>query len=111
MKKPLKNYKQQGQLVSLSEKYHYDESEDKLHIQRVQDVQPILEDNRRLLNDNQGFKSEIFNKKASIPMVILEAWLKEKGITYQEFSVNDKILKRFLNDPDNAFCLCKKGKL
>ena len=97
--------------MSLSEKYHYDESEDKLHIERVQDVQPILEANKRMLNDNQGFKSEVFNKKASIPMVVLLGWLQDKGITYQEFMGNDKILKRFLNDPDNAFCLCKKGRV
>jgi len=95
----------------LFDRLHYDNSEDKLHIERVQDVQPILESNKRLLNDNSGFKSEVFNKKASIPLVVLLAWLKDKGITYQEFMGNDKVLKRFLNDPDNSFCLCKKGKV
>lgn len=97
--------------MSVFEKYHYDHKEDKLHIERVQDVQPILDANKRAQNDARGFKSEIFNKKASIPLIVLEKWLADKGITYQEFMGNDKVLKRFLNDPDNAFCLTRKGKV
>ncbi len=95
----------------LDSKFHYDESEDKVHIERTQDVEPILEANKRQYNDNQGFKSEIFNKKASIPLVVLLKWCQEKGITYQEFMGDEKILKRFLNDPDNRFCLTKPGKV
>ena len=97
--------------VSISDKYHYDEKEDKLHIETVQDVQPILEANKRAFNDAREFKSEVFNKKASIPMVILLSWLDNKGITYREFTMDDSILKRFLNDPDNKFCLTRKGKV
>ena len=98
-------------MSGVSETYHYDEATDKLHITRTQDVQPILEANKRAFNDARGFKSEVFNKKASIPLVILEKWLADKGITYQEFTIDDKILKRFLNDPDNKFCLTRKGKM
>lgn len=97
--------------MSLSEKYYYDETEDKLHIERVQDVQPILDQNKRAFNDAGSFKSEVFNKKASIPVVVLLQWLQKKGITYQEFMGNDKVLKRFLNDPDNKFCLTRPGKV
>ncbi len=97
--------------MSISETYHYDHATDKMHIRREQDVTAILEANKRAFNDARGFKSEVFNKKASIPIMVLEAWLKEKGIKYAEFMVDDKILKRFLNDPDNAFCLTRKGRV
>jgi len=97
--------------VSIFDKYHYDEKEDKLHIETVQDVQPILEANKRAFNDAREFKSEVFNKKASIPMTIMLAWLKEKGISYREFMIDDTILRRFLNDPDNKFCLTRPGKV
>lgn len=97
--------------MSLSEKYHYDWKTDSVTIERVQDVEPILEANKRAFNDAANFKSETFNKKASIPIGILEMWLKDKGITYQEFMIDDSILKRFLNDPDNKFCLCRPGKV
>lgn len=107
----LASYRTPVQSVSISEKYHYDQLTDKLHIERVQDVQPILEANKRAQNDAGNFKSEVFNKKASIPLIVLEKWLADKGITYQEFMGNDKVLKRFLNDPDNSFCLTRKGKV
>ena len=44
-------------------------------------------------------------------MVVLEKWLQEQGITYREFMANPKVVKRFVNDPDNKFCLCRPGKL
>lgn len=97
--------------MSLFERYHYDQLEDKLHIERVQDVEPILEANKRAYNDAGAFKSEIFNKKAEIPLVVLLQWLQAKGITYNEFMTDDKLLRRFLNDPDNRFCLTRPGKV
>lgn len=97
--------------VSLFSKHHYDATEDKLHIERVQDVQPILEANKRAYNDAGAFKSEVFNKKAEIPLVVLLQWLQTRGISYQEFMGDDAILRRFLNDTDNKFCLTRPGKV
>lgn len=97
--------------MSLSTKHHYDQLEDKLHIERVQDVQPILEANKRAYNDAGSFKSEIFNKKAEIPLVVLLQWCQKRGISYHEFMNDDSILRRFLNDPDNRFCLTRPGKV
>jgi len=82
-----------------------------MHIERVQNVQPILEQNKRAFNDSGSFKSEIFNKKAEIPLIILEKWLQDKGIKWDECMNDDKILRRFLNDPDNKFCLTRPGKV
>lgn len=92
-------------------KLHHDDIEDKLHIERVQDVEPILEANKRAYNDAGAFKSETFNKKAEIPLTILLSWCQAKGITYQEFMTDNSILRRFLNDPDNRFCLTRPGKV
>jgi len=97
--------------VSISETYHYDEAEDRLHIHRVSDAQPIIEANKRAFNDAGSFKSEVFNLKARIDPIHLEGWLRMKGISYQEFMSSEKLLKRFLNDPDNKFCLTRKGKI
>jgi hypothetical protein len=97
--------------VSLSKNYHYDWKTGDVKIETVQDVEPILEANKRAYNDNNAKKSEIFNKKATIPLVVLEKWLADKGITYREFMIDEKLVKRFVNDPDNRFCLCKPGKM
>lgn len=105
------NSQKRVRFVSLYEKYHYDESEDKLHIERVQDATAILEANKTAFNNPGAFKSEVFNKKAEIPVILLENWLKTKGISWEECMGNDKILRRFLNDPDNKFCLTRPGKV
>ena len=97
--------------MSISDKFHYDQKTGGFAIETVQDVEPILEANKRAFNDAREFKSEVFNKKASIPMVVLMKWLADKGITYREFSIDNSILKRFINDPDNKFCLTRPGKI
>lgn len=91
------------------DKFHIED--EKLIIETVQDVEPILEANKRAQLENTGrFKSETFNHKARIPNVIWQKWCNDNGITYHEFMNNDKVLKRFLEDPDNAFCLTRKNK-
>lgn len=97
--------------MSLNKKWHYDHSTGAVHVETIQDVQPILEANKRAYNDAREFKSEIFNKKASIPLVVLEKWLQDKGISYREFMNDPTMVKRFVNDPDNKFCLCRPGKM
>lgn len=97
--------------MSVTEKLIVDPSEDKLHIVYEQDVEPILEANKRAFNDAPTrFKSEVFNHKARIPNVIWQKWCNEKGISYQEFLSNPKVLRRFLQDPDNSLCLTRAGK-
>jgi len=99
-------------MTEIVEKLHYDESEDRLIIEQVQDVQPILEANKRALNESEGkFHSEVFNKVASIPETLALKWCREKGITYQEFLANPKVLMRFLQDPDMKKCLTTTAKL
>lgn len=95
----------------MRESYHYDDADDRLTIQTVQDVEPVLEANKRAFNDNHGYKSEVFNKKAEIPDVIWMKWCDDNGIPRKEFCSNQKVLRRFLNDPANKFCLCKPGKV
>lgn len=92
-------------------KYHYDELEDKLIIEKVQDVEPILEANKKALNEDNNFTSEVFNHVARIPIVCIEKWCNEKGIKYNEFMGDTNLLKLFLNDPDNKFLRTKAGRI
>ena len=95
----------------MKETFHYDDATDTATIQTVQDVEPILKANKKAFNSAGAYKSEVFNKKASIPNVIWMQWCKEKGIKPQEFFSNTEVLKRFLNDPENKFCLTRPGKV
>ena len=93
-------------------RYHYDDSEDKLIIETLQDVEPILNANKRQYDvDNRRFKSETLNHVARIPLVVIEKWCREKGMSYETFMADTEMLKRFLNDPDNKFLRTKPGKI
>lgn len=91
--------------------FHYDESTDTAVIKSVQDVEPILEANKRAFNDSGGYKSEVMNHKARIPEVIALKWCNDNGVKYQEFLSDPNIMRRFLNDPDNKAWLTRPGRV
>jgi hypothetical protein len=90
--------------MSVQTFFHHDKAERLLTVQRVQDVEPILERNHALRSQSQ--KSDFMRHKASIPNVIYESWfneynegrsppdLKMFGPEFAEF------VNRKLNDPD-----------
>jgi len=93
----------------LHERLHYEESEDKMYFETVQDVEPILEANKRAFDvDAKTHKSETMNHVARIPMVVIEAHYRKTGCDLMKDS---KALMKFLNDPENRFLRTKPGKL
>ena len=91
---------------------HYGESDDALTIERVQDVEPILNANKAQFNaSDKSFKSETFNHVARIPTVLAELWCKKRGISFSTFIEDPAILRTFLNDPENKFLRTKPGKI
>lgn len=88
---------------------HYDASERTFTFERLQDVEPIIENNKRLQNEPQ--RSDWGRHVASIPNVIIERWINEDGVNYlalpgPEFA---KLIKRKLRDPD--WMWLRTGKL
>lgn len=70
---------------------HYDESEDKTYIGRVQDCEPIVENNKRLQTMNDGYSpSRELRRVASIPLTVFENWLKADGLTWPAYCSMDK---------------------
>jgi|TARA_R100000951_G_C2583966_1_gene162801 hypothetical protein len=69
-----------------------------------QDAEGILNNNKELLN-NYGDKLTFGKQQhgmrvASIPVGIWEKWMKETNGAIEKDS---KLMKKYLNDPDNAF--------
>jgi hypothetical protein len=89
-------------------KFHYDEMEDKLTVERVQDVEPIIEYNKALANDAPTNWRGDMHRVASIPFVIIEKHKNETGVDLMKDEV---ALRRFLNDPDNRMFRTKLGRL
>lgn len=78
-----------------------------LTINRVQDVEPILDNNKRLQNEPQDRRSP-FRHIASIPAIILERWLNEehqRGNRLMRWGSKefDEMVARKLRDPDWKF--------
>ncbi|RTE91907.1 hypothetical protein [Bradyrhizobium sp. LVM 105] len=86
--------------MTVSTLYHADGS--KIVIERVQDVEPILEHNKTLQTLEQ--RSDWGRHVASVPNVILEKWLNEewdRGNINMQFGSDEffQMVERKLQDP------------
>ena len=79
---------------------HLDRSEKKIHFERIQDVEPILDHNKALQSMPQ--KSDFMRHIATIPCVILEKWANEDGVNIFKMPREDysRYLRKKLNDPE-----------
>ena len=60
----------------VSTEYHFDDNQ--VVINRVQDIEPILSNNKNMYTHNDGYSpSRELKRIARIPMVVLELWAKE----------------------------------
>ena len=91
------------------ERFHSDDGE-RFHIEKIQDVEPILNRNQALRNHNDGFNSDRTGRRiASIPMVIYHQWLQE-GFDALD-PANDAELRRRLSSSDWMKLRTSEGRL
>jgi GTP-sensing pleiotropic transcriptional regulator CodY len=86
-------------------KFNYDHSTDNVVLENVQDVAPLLELNKKELNNDSMYGTQSNNgmrKVASIPLVVIEKWKRELGVDIMNKNDWPKI-KQLLNDPENRF--------
>ncbi len=82
-------------------KLHYEEQGDRLIIESIQDVEPILNRNLELQKDTSLTRGKDMRYVASIPNIVVEQWMKE-GINI--FKKEDwKKVKAKLNDPNYKY--------
>ena len=92
------------------------ESDGKLTINNQQNVNPLLERNKRLYTANSGYTpSRDFKRIASIPPIILEIWTKEHNGSRNWFALpketQNKILKTKLNSSEFKYFRTAEGSL
>lgn len=85
--------------------FHVDDG--KIIARRVQDVEDIIENNKRLQNEPQSRKSDL-RHLASIPNVLIERWINEEyargNVGLRMFTAEfDQLVERKLRDPEWAF--------
>lgn len=101
-------------VLGTTEFFHYDHFTGDVHIETVQDVEPILDWNKELANDTdrtqKGIKEGMWHY-ASIPIVVQLRWLNDYGMEAWPMKPgNEKLLFMLLNDPDWRY-LKSTGKI
>ena len=95
-----------------------DNDKDGIIQKRSLDIEPIIENNKKLFNQNDGYSPDKGLKRiASIPVVILEIWCKEyhkdqnKGNWFElPQEIQKKILREKLNSSDFKYFKTSEGK-
>jgi hypothetical protein len=109
-----KRFVEQDGLVKTT--YHSDDMNRQVVIERNVDYKPIIEHNKKMYNQNDGYsKSRDLKRVASIPTLVLELWTKEYNGTGNWFAlpkdVQTKILKKKLNSSEFQYFRTAPGRL
>ena len=94
-------------------KFKYDHNEDKVILQNVQDVEPLLELNKKEALGDSMYGPQSCNgmrEVASIPLIMIEKWKRELGIDIYDKNDWPKI-KQLLNDPEYRFLRTHESKI
>jgi len=92
------------------ERLSFDASENRFTLQLSGDIENVIERNKALANQNDGYSpSREWRRVASIPLVLVEMWKKIYG-TNPLAKGNEKLLRRLLNDPDLRGLRTSPGK-
>ena len=83
--------------------HFYDEQSDSLIVKYQDDVEAVIDSNRRAQNDFTGFNGSDFHKVAEIPSILIIKWLNEEGLNFYQKEGFEAILKKKLNNPEYAY--------
>ena len=94
----------------LNTEFDSDALDDAVTIRRVQDVEPIIENNKALFKSGDGYTpSRDLKRIASIPLSVIEEWMKE-GVNI--FDPNcAAAIRRKLNDPQYLYLRTAPGRV
>jgi len=93
-------------LTGVTEWAHIDEMSDECAIQHTQDVEPIIERNKRLQNEGPNMSADkSLHWIGSIPLVIAHKWIVEDGINWLALPKPEmrSYVNRKLSDPDYRY--------
>lgn len=86
------------------------EEDGKTIFERVQDCDPIAERTKALHNEGLHGSSEM-RLAASLPMVLVERYCNNAGISFAEFMQGEEHIRRMVNDPSLSHFRVWPGKV
>lgn len=84
-------------MSTVTTKLHHDG--DKVHVQRAQDCQPIL-DSAAALRSNVLTGTSDFRHVGRIPSAVLEMWLNEEGVALSDTEAVKEVIRKKLQSGD-----------
>ena len=97
--------------AGIAETLHFDDSENTFTINRTDDIEPVINANKRAQVDGDGFSpSREMRHVARIPVVVYQEWCRREGVDVLKVE-HRGLLKRLLNDPDNHFLRVSEGSV
>lgn len=100
---------------AILEESHYDPLSDVLTVNRVQDVEPILEANKADFINAPELHSQRYKKPlvhaARIPLIVVEQWLKMGINVFDPSPEMKKKVRQMLNSPDWRHLKTIPGKI
>ena len=89
--------------MTINRKIKLDESEDMMIHGAFQNVEPLIDHNKALQNEWDGFdKKATFHRVASIPPILVEKWKNEHGVDFFNKDHWPKIVA-LLNDKEYEY--------
>ena len=82
----------------------------KMFIGRSQDCTPIAEYAKAMHNAGNHGSSEM-RHAAKIPLIIIEKYMNDNGVTFQEVMNDQSHLRKIVNDPDNKMFRIWPGRI
>lgn len=103
----------EGSKGEIVEYLHVDENDGKFYHEMKQDIEPYLKRVQDMVSAGGHAagknKAKDFYLAASVPQVVIHAWLNKRGLTMREFKHD--VVDDFLNDSDNSAFRVWKGKV
>jgi hypothetical protein len=90
----------------------YNEQTENWDFKFSQDVSALLDRNKAMYNENDGYSpSREWRRAASIPVIIQQKWLQEEGWDCYDLPANWDKLKQKLNSSEYLFLRTAPGRL
>ena len=92
---------------------HLNRNDGTMTVARMQDVEPILKaiHERKVEEAAKFSRLRDFREIGEVPFVVLEEWIKKRGMTFREYVIDRKARKLFWNNPDNAKFKVMRGRV
>ena len=81
--------------------FHYHNPTGEFAIEHIEDIQPLIDSNKKLQNEDHR-RSDEFRLSARIPMTVVYEWKRLFGVDVFDKSHNEAV-KKLLNSPDYRY--------